>query len=46
MLPKLNKVFFEEFLEIDKNSHENLEFINGEVFNQAYTSIKHQRLSR
>lgn len=46
MIPKAKNITYEEFLNIDKNSNEYLEYINGEVFNQASPSIKHQRVSR
>lgn len=46
MLPELKKITYEEFLHIDKKSDDYLEYINGEVFNQASPSIKHQRVSR
>lgn len=40
------KTSYDEFLNIDNNNDEFLEFINGEVFNQASPSIQHQRVSR
>lgn len=46
MLPKIKKITYKEFLEIDKNSSEYLEYIDGQVFNQASPSITHQRISR
>lgn len=45
MIPKAKKLTYEEFLEIDKNSDEMLEFIDGEIINQASPSTAHQKAS-
>lgn len=45
MIPKFKNVTFEEFLEIDKNTDEYLEYIAGEIFCQASPSTMHQRVS-
>lgn len=45
MLPKLNRMSFEEFLKIDENSDEYLEYIDGLIFNQASPSTLHQKVS-
>jgi Uma2 family endonuclease len=45
MLPISKKITFEEFLEIDKNDDEILEYIDGIVYNQASPSTIHQRIS-
>lgn len=44
MLAESNRMTYEEFLEIDKGSQENLEFIDGILFNQASPSTEHQRI--
>lgn len=46
MIPKTKRVTYEEFFQLDKNSDEYLEYIDGQIFNQASPSIKHQRVSR
>jgi Uma2 family endonuclease len=46
MLPEKNKISFEEFLEIDINSEELMEFIDGDVYLQASPNTTHQRISR
>lgn len=46
MIPQAKKITYEEFLEIDRNSSEYLEYIDGQVFYHASPSIKHQRVSR
>lgn len=45
MLPIYKKITFEEFLEIDKNNEEILEYIDGIVYNQASPSTMHQKIS-
>lgn len=46
MIPQAEKITYEEFLEMDSNTDEYLEYIDGQVYNQASPSIKHQRVSR
>lgn len=46
MLLNPNKITYNEFLELDKNKEELLEFIDGEVYLQASPSTTHQRISR
>ncbi len=46
MIPQVKKITYEEFLQIDSNTDEHLEYIDGQVFAQASPSIKHQRISR
>lgn len=46
MLINPNKITYSEFLELDKNSEQLMEFIDGEVFLQASPSTGHQRISR
>lgn len=41
MIPKLKRISYEEFQEIDNND-DNLEFINGTVYMQAAPSVAHQ----
>lgn len=47
MLPKPNKITYEEFLELEKNSSEFelLEYIDGQVYYKASPSTAHQRIS-
>jgi Uma2 family endonuclease len=45
MLPIKKYISFEEFLEIDKNSDEYLEYIDGQIYYQASPSTIHQRIS-
>ncbi len=42
MIPKETKVPYEEFLEIDKNSNDNLELIDGDIYLLAAPSVAHQ----
>uniref|UniRef100_UPI00308451AC Uma2 family endonuclease n=1 Tax=Desulforadius tongensis TaxID=1216062 RepID=UPI00308451AC len=44
LLPKLTKVTYEEFLEMDNSSEDRLEYINGEVHLQSAPSVEHQRV--
>ena len=46
MLINPNKITYSEFLELDKNSEQLMEFIDGDVFLQASPSTGHQRISR
>lgn len=46
MLPKENKLSFEEFLDIENRSDNPMEFIDGEIYLQASPSTIHQRVSR
>lgn len=46
MLPKENKISFEQFLDIESKSDKLMEFINGEVYLQASPNTLHQRISR
>ncbi len=45
MLPHTNNITYEEFLEIDKNNEEYLEYIDGQIYNQASPATMHQRIS-
>lgn len=45
MLPQAKRYTYEEFLAIDKNCEDTLEFIDGEIFNQASPSTAHQTIS-
>jgi len=45
MLLNANNITYEEFLEIDKNSEEYLEYIDGQIYNQSSPSTMHQRIS-
>ena len=45
MLLNTNNITYEEFLEIDKNSEEYLEYIDRQIYNQASPSTIHQRIS-
>lgn len=45
MLPEKKKISFEEFIEMDKTSDEYLEYIDGQIYNQASPSTLHQRIS-
>lgn len=45
MLPKTKNITYEEFLKIDKDTEEHLEYIDGEIFYQASPSTLHQRVS-
>lgn len=45
MLPKESKLSYKEFLDIEKESDECLEYIDGQVFNQASPSTMHQKIS-
>lgn len=42
MLPKEKEVTYEEFLEIDKNSDDNLELIDGQIYLLSAPSVIHQ----
>ena len=42
MLPKGKNISYEEFLKIDINSNDNLEFIDGEIYLLAAPSVVHQ----
>lgn len=42
VIPKETEVSYEEFLEIDKNSENNLEFIDGNIYLLAAPSVVHQ----
>lgn len=46
MLINPNKITYGEFLELDKNSEQLMEFIDGDVHLQASPSTGHQRISR
>lgn len=46
MLINPNKITYSEFLELDKNSEQLMEYIDGEVYLQASPSTVHQRISR
>jgi Uma2 family endonuclease len=45
MLPKEKTMTYEEFLDLDNNIDDYLEFIDGAVYNQASPSTLHQRIS-
>lgn len=45
MLPQSRRYTYEEFLGIDKNSEAALEYIDGEIYNQASPSTIHQTVS-
>lgn len=45
MLPKAKKKTWEEFLELDKNSEEYFEYVDGEIYNHASPSTIHQKIS-
>jgi Uma2 family endonuclease len=42
MLPEVKHITYDEFVSIDKNTHELLEYIDGIVYNQASPSKTHQ----
>lgn len=42
MLPNQQQVIYEEFLEIDKESQDNLELIDGKIYLLAAPSVIHQ----
>lgn len=44
MIPQHKNLTYDEFLEIDKNSNEILEFINGVIYNMASPSTNHQTI--
>lgn len=44
MLAENKKVTFEEFLKIDENTDDYLEFIDGYIYNMASPSVVHQRI--
>lgn len=44
MIPQHKKITYEEFLVMDKNSEERLEYMYGEVFLQASPTTSHQRI--
>lgn len=46
MLPQRTTMTFEEFLEYDAKSDEQLEFLEGEIFLKASPNTAHQRISR
>ncbi|WP_342590189.1 Uma2 family endonuclease [Clostridium muellerianum] len=46
MLINPDKITYSEFLELDKNSEQLMEFIDGDVYLQASPSTVHQRISR
>lgn len=45
MSPKEKTMTYDEFVDIDNNTDEYLEFIDGVVYNQASPSTLHQRIS-
>lgn len=45
MVPQSKKITYEEFLQIDSNTEEYLEYVDGQVYNQASPSTIHQRVS-
>lgn len=42
MIPQEKEILYEEFLQIDKESNDNLEFIDGKIYLQAAPSVVHQ----
>ena len=45
MLPQSNRYTYDEFFDLDKDSNELLEYIDGVIFNQASPSTMHQTVS-
>ncbi|MFL0194283.1 Uma2 family endonuclease [Clostridium sp. WILCCON 0269] len=45
MTPQSKKITYEEFLQLDSNTEEYLEYVDGQVYNQASPSTIHQRVS-
>lgn len=44
MFPLEKKITYEEFLEVDNKSNENLEFIDGKIYLLSAPSVNHQRI--
>lgn len=42
MIPKEKEITYEEFLKVDVNSDDNLEFIDGKIYLLAAPSVEHQ----